>query len=352
MRSTMAFFTGMMPDLNFDNPKVRDEVIGIARYWIEEIGVDGLRLDAARHIYEDSRVDDNQNWWIEYRAELQKINPNIYLVGEVWEKAENIAPFLHGLPALFNFDLSFSILESVKRGQSVSAYIDGHSWTVDESMAFETGYLKNQQIYLEQTPDFDDAIFLSNHDQNRVLSVLGGNLEKGKLAAAILLTMPGTPYIYYGEEIGMLGMKPDPNIREPFLWNTEANDTIRTKWMDPEYTSDNSVVPLAHQLDDENSIFHHYRRIIDLRNRSKALSFGGLKNAHYGTNELISYFRIHEDEQLLVIHNLSDLTASVQLKQKDQTFTEVFFCTEGEEFDAGGFDMSPYSTVILQSNQP
>jgi alpha-amylase len=122
--------------------------------------------------------------------------------------------------------------------------------------------------------------------------------------------------------------------------------------MDPEYTSDNSVVPLAHQLDDENSIFHHYRRIIDLRNRSKALSFGGLKNAHYGTNELISYFRIHEDEQLLVIHNLSDLTASVQLKQKDQTFTEVFFCTEGEEFDAGGFDMSPYSTVILQSNQP
>jgi alpha-amylase len=347
-----GFFTGMMPDLNFDNPKVRDEVIGIARYWIEEIGVDGLRLDAARHIYEDSRVDDNQNWWIEYRAELQKINPNIYLVGEVWEKAENIAPFLHGLPALFNFDLSFSILESVKRGQSVSAYIDGHSWTVDESMAFETGYLKNQQIYLEQTPDFDDAIFLSNHDQNRVLSVLGGNLEKGKLAAAILLTMPGTPYIYYGEEIGMLGMKPDPNIREPFLWNTEANDTIRTKWMDPEYTSDNSVVPLAHQLDDENSIFHHYRRIIDLRNRSKALSFGGLKNAHYGTNELISYFRIHEDEQLLVIHNLSDLTASVQLKQKDQTFTEVFFCTEGEEFDAGGFDMSPYSTVILQSNQP
>jgi alpha-amylase len=239
-----GFFTGMMPDLNFDNPKVRDEVIGIARYWIEEIGVDGLRLDAARHIYEDSRVDDNQNWWIEYRAELQKINPNIYLVGEVWEKAENIAPFLHGLPALFNFDLSFSILESVKRGQSVSAYIDGHSWTVDESMAFETGYLKNQQIYLEQTPDFDDAIFLSNHDQNRVLSVLGGNLEKGKLAAAILLTMPGTPYIYYGEEIGMLGMKPDPNIREPFLWNTEANDTIRTKWMDPEYTSDNSVVPL------------------------------------------------------------------------------------------------------------
>jgi alpha-amylase len=155
-----GFFTGMMPDLNFDNPKVRDEVIGIARYWIEEIGVDGLRLDAARHIYEDSRVDDNQNWWIEYRAELQKINPNIYLVGEVWEKAENIAPFLHGLPALFNFDLSFSILESVKRGQSVSAYIDGHSWTVDESMAFETGYLKNQQIYLEQTPDFDDAIFL------------------------------------------------------------------------------------------------------------------------------------------------------------------------------------------------
>ena len=71
-----GFFTGLMPDLNFDNPQVRKEVIDIARYWIEEVGVDGFRLDAAKHIYEDSRVADNQNWWKEYRSELEKFNPD------------------------------------------------------------------------------------------------------------------------------------------------------------------------------------------------------------------------------------------------------------------------------------
>lgn len=100
---------------------------------------------------------------------------------------------------------------------------------MDENTPLEAGYLKNQQIYQNETSDYQDAIFLSNHDQNRVLSALGGDIQKGKLAASVLLTMPGTPYIYYGEEIGMLGMKPDPNIREPFLWNEKGKDQMRTK---------------------------------------------------------------------------------------------------------------------------
>jgi alpha-amylase len=345
-----GFFTGMMPDLNFDNPEVRDEVIEFARYWIEDIGVDGLRLDAARHIYEDSRVEDNQNWWREYRAALKDINPNVYLVGEVWEKTENIAPFLHGLPALFNFDLSFSIIESIKRGKSVSAYISGHSWEVDENTPLEAGYLKNQQIYQNETSDYQDAIFLSNHDQNRVLSALGGDIQKGKLAASILLTMPGTPYIYYGEEIGMLGMKPDPNIREPFLWNEKEKDQMRTKWISPEFTSDQTVTPLSTQLREENSIYHHYKNLIEFRNHSMPLTFGEFETAGYSNGSLLSYYRIHDDQQLLIIHNISDQMAIVQLKPEDEIFNTLEFSTNHEKLIKNGVDLKPYSSIILTKN--
>ncbi len=345
-----GFFTGMMPDLNYDNPKVREEVVNIARFWMEEIGVDGLRLDAARHIYEDSRVEDNENWWKEYRAALEKVNPDVYLVGEVWEKTENIAPFLHGLPALFNFDLSFSILESIKREKSVSAFISGHSWAVDENMSFEGGYLKNQQIYQNETTDYEDAIFLSNHDQNRVLSALGGDISKGKLAAAILLTMPGTPYIYYGEEISMLGMKPDPNIREPFLWDKTENDSGRTKWIKPEFSNEQTVTPLALQVNDKNSIFNHYKSLIKIRNQSKALTFGNLVDADYSNGDLVSYFRKDDDQRLLVIHNLTDRPVSIQLKTDDSDFNNVLFSTYGELLENQSIDLSPFSSIILEEN--
>ncbi len=343
-----GFFTGMMPDLNFDNPEVRREVIAISEFWLKEVNVDGFRLDAARHIYEDSRVKDNENWWKEYRAALQQDKPDVYLVGEVWEKTEIIAPFLHGLPALFNFDLSFSMLECIKRGKSVSAFISEHAWDIDEKVSFESGYLKNQSVYQNETSDYQDAIFLSNHDQNRILSALEGNIEKGKLAASLLLTMPGTPYIYYGEEIGMLGEKPDPNIREPFLWDEVHKDHIRTNWIEPEFTTDETVIPLSKQINDNNSILNHYKSLIHLRNSSAALTYGDFSPALYGNTDLISFYRKKDGDQVLVIHNLSGQRVTVQLKKDDEKFDYVLFSTYGEKTVNDSFDLEPYSSIILQ----
>lgn len=343
-----GFFTGMMPDLNFDNPAVREEVIGLAKYWMEDVGVDGFRLDAARHIYEDSRVEDNQNWWKEYRAALEEIDPEVYLVGEVWDKTDKIAPFLHGLPALFNFDLAFSMLESIEREKSVTAFISGHSWAVHEDISLEDGYLQNQTIYQNEAADYEDAIFLSNHDQNRILSALEGDIKKGKLAAAILLTMPGTPYIYYGEEVGMLGMKPDPNIREPFLWKAAANDVERTKWIEPEFTTDDTVTPLSTQQDDQSSMYHHYKSLIQIRNNSAALTHGDFSKANYGKSNLVAYYRDHGNEQVLIIHNLSNRAAIVQLKAEDEAFSKLLYSTFGEHLDGIGCDMNAFSSVILQ----
>ena len=118
-----GYFWGGMPDLNFDNPKVREEVYNIGRYWLQEVGVDGFRLDAARHIFPDDRPEDNHQFWQEFKAEMQKVKPDVYLVGEVWAEAETVAPYFKGLPALFNFEMSWKMLAALKQGTGASLAI-------------------------------------------------------------------------------------------------------------------------------------------------------------------------------------------------------------------------------------
>ncbi|MDH5400067.1 MAG: alpha-amylase family glycosyl hydrolase [Cyclobacteriaceae bacterium] len=298
-----GFFTGMMPDFNFDNPQVRQEFYKIGRFWMEEIGVDGFRLDAAKHIYPDDRAGDNHAFWEEFRREMQTIKSDAYTVGEVWANATSTAEYTGGFSALFNFDLAFSILESVKKEEIVSASISGHGWKVAEK-SFIIQLAENKKLFSARNPDFTDAVFLSNHDQNRYMSVLGNSPEKARLATAILFTLPGQPYLYYGEEIGMLGQKPDPNIREPFLWDTPEKDTTRTKWMEPVFTTDQTITPLSAQQKDPHSLFNHYKNLIHLRRTNKALAFGDITPIETGNKALVAFERSTQDTAILVIHNL------------------------------------------------
>jgi len=185
-----GFFIGGMPDLNYDNPKVRQEIYVIGKFWLEEIGVDGFRLDAAKHIFPDDRPLDNHAFWKGFRAKMEAIKPNVYLVGEVYDKKEIVAPYLPGLPALFNFDFHYTLLEVLN---------------TENGMLLAKKQKEILGFYQGITPNFIDATISSNHDQPRLLNELGSDPEKYKQASAILLTMPGAPYLYYGEEIGMLG---------------------------------------------------------------------------------------------------------------------------------------------------
>jgi alpha-amylase len=310
-----GFFWGGMPDLNFDNPKVREEIYDIGRFWLEEVGVDGFRLDAAKHIFEDHRAEDNHAFWIEFRHEMQKIKPDVYLVGEVWADTETLAPYLPGLPSMFNFDLAFSILHMLNHEKNISAMVKGHSTEIKEDVPFEQAFVNIQQKYKTVTSDFVDAIFLSNHDQNRIMSVLGNDMPKAKQAVAILLSLPGTPYLYYGEEIGMKGMKPDPNIREPFIWDILERDNFRTRWIEPEYTTDATVIPLAIQQNDPNSLYNLYKELIALRNLSPALTFGEFSTSDISGEKVLAWEMKHANQEILAVHNISSSeNAEINLK--------------------------------------
>jgi alpha-amylase len=324
-----------MPDLNYESPKVRKEVINIAKFWLQEIGVDGFRLDAAKHIYPISH-EKNYEWWNEFRKELEKVNPEVLLVGEVWDETLVVAPYLASIHSVFNFDLGLEIIKAVKEENGIRI--------ADRLVDIRDMYASFNQNYV-------DGIFTTNHDQERLMSQLNGNMDHARMAAALLLTFPGAPHIYYGEELGMIGKAPDHNFRSSFLWDEADFDKGQTRWIAHPYIKGQALPqPLKIQKKDKKSLFHHYKKLIHLRNKSYGLTYGDFVPANFGNESLCAFYRIHEKENLLVLHNLSGETVDVSISDVIRQFTDLYFCTCTEEswvFSADSLVLPPYTTLIL-----
>lgn len=328
-----GYFYGGMPDLNFDNPKLRQEIFNVGKFWLEEVGVDGFRLDAARHIFPDDRAEDSHRWWEEFRSEMRKVKDDVYLVGEVWASANEVAPYMQGLPALFNFDIGGAIVNAVQQ-EDAGMLVENHK--------------KIRNFYKTVNPDYVDATFITNHDQNRIMSEVNGDVNKARMAAALLFTLPGSPYIYYGEEIGMQGKKPDELIREPFIWEEKEEDDCRATWMEPKYNTDETVTPADEQLEDDDSLLNHYRDLIHLRNNSSALTYGELEPVNLNVKGVTAFLRKHGEDTVLVLHNLTGQEKTVNRPAYLEQYDEVLFKTQEVELDENEIELEPYSTVVLQ----
>ena len=339
-----GYFNGLCPDLNLDNPKVREEILEIANFWLNEVKVDGFRMDAARHIFLDERATDNHNFWVWFREEMEKIKPDVYLVGEVWSDAKTVAPYLKGLPSLFNFEIGYAISEVAASG------ID--------TIGLVKKYKDISDYYKSVTTEFLDATFIKNHDQTRLLTELKGNQKKARIAASLLLTLPGTPYLYYGEEIGMLGDKlktyedffgPDAYVREPFIWDSTGQDPLQTSWEKPEFSTDSTVVPAEVQQGDPESLLTFYKKLITHRNSSKALTYGDIDYSGLNVSEVVSFTRNYENESELVLHNISDVEVTLNLDKKNSRFKDVvYFSNDAYIREGNDLTLPAFSTVILK----
>lgn len=310
-----AMFWKGMPDLNYDSEALREDIYAIVRYWLTDIGVDGFRLDAARHIYPPWLREKNIEFWEEFGQVVKRANPDGYTVGEVWAKAEEVAPYFKGLKANFHFDLSFAVQKIIATGKDAGLV--------------ET-LMHDYQLFGTHNPDFVDATMLTNHDQVRIGSVADGNVDKMKLAAAMLLTLPGQPYLYYGEEIGMLGRKPDERLREPFLWTDHRDDPDRPRWIKPLYSRRAAVRAVSMQVPDPDSLMNHYRRLITLRKQHPALAQivrPNLRPALDSERKIVAYYRTNPTEPVLVIHNISGRTRLVDLGGEELPYSRILFQT-------------------------
>lgn len=340
----LAPFSDSMPDLNFDNPEVRNEIEDIGQFWLKK-GLDGFRLDAAKHIYENLQSDHNEAttaknvaWWQEFRSKLNEVNPKAYMVGEVWEKsASSIAPFLdRAFDSGFNFALAEQILNAVSAEK-------------DNNLAFT---LKRTLDYYAQKSNgnFIDAVFLSNHDQNRVMSVLGGDVHHAKMAASLLLTLPGNPFLYYGEEIGMKGSKPDEEIREPMQWYAAGKGPQQTTWEPAASNSGKDAPNVEAELKDPESLLSHYRELITWRQEIPALQGGGIDEYTQDNSNIMAYVRMSGKDTVLVVHNLTgqEQTTTLTSPSGVPTFKSVLKTTDsGSKLDGAKLLLPPYSTVIV-----
>ncbi|WP_438351910.1 alpha-amylase family glycosyl hydrolase [Paenibacillus sp. FA6] len=342
----MGIFWDGMPDLNFDNVAVRTEMKEIGQYWLK-LGLDGFRLDAAKHIFEDLVSDKDKGteakniaWWQEFRSSMNEINPEAYIVGEVWENSiASVAPYLDkAFDSGFNFSLAESIMNSVKSER-------------DNNLAFTLE--RTYKLFSTKSEGkFIDAIFLTNHDQNRVMSQLDGNVDHTKMAASILLTLPGNPFIYYGEEIGMLGAKPDEQIREPMIWYEDgAKGKGQTTWERLIYNTGDDSHSVELQMKDKDSVWTHYRELITWRNEISPLHDGDIQYYDTGNAQILSYVRRTQADVALVVHNLSGEEQEVKIDtaQGENLFTEIIRKgSKAARFDNNMLVIAPYSTVIMK----
>ncbi|HCA28674.1 MAG TPA: alpha-amylase [Ruminococcaceae bacterium] len=328
------FWSGM-PDLNFNNEKVRQEAKNIAGFWLDK-GVDGFRLDAVPHLFDTTEVPFGESgfkktvaWWSEFKEYCHNKKPGCIIVGEVLnDNSGTRASYLPALDSTFHIGLGNQITTAIKAGVSKNNFLNN----------FITN---NYKKYSEANPDYVDAPMLSNHDQNRIIGSVTGKHELMKVAASIYLTLEGIPFIYYGEEIGMFGGKPDEDIRLPYVWGED--EPAQTSWRQSKYKE--AVTPVLEQEKDNSSLLTHYKRIIRVRNENEALYAGKFSGVSLDNDSILAYKMESENQSALVFHNLSQELQDIEIDVNGYTLK---FCQTKEGFAVKGESISipPLSTVI------
>jgi len=284
------FWSGM-PDLNYTEPQVKDEMFDIAGFWLDDMQVDGFRCDAVKYIIENNSVLENTadtySFWEEFNEYYKGINPDAVAVGEAWDATDIVLNYVGDkFDFCFEFELASAIINGVN-AQSPS-------------------YIINKMAEIKEIYPFQQyGTFLTNHDQNRIINELAFNIEKNKIAASVYLTLPGIPYLYYGEEIGMSGMKPDPDIRRPMQWNSGSNAgfTSGSPWhnVNSNYPSYN----VEDQQNEENSLWNWYRKLIMIRSENEALTIGTYQSINTSDGRVYPHIRQYGDEAVAVFINFT-----------------------------------------------
>lgn len=308
-RAYLGLFSASMPDLNHRNPEVRRELFDVARFWLE-FGFDGMRVDAIQHIIEGEdgsirNTDATYAWVAEFEAFVHRVRSGAFVLGETWTETPAIVRY----HAEADLDMS----------------LDYPLWRVTLA-AIQARSAADLAFQLEQTQaqypeDAVRGVFLSNHDQTRhatQLSFPRRDERRLKLAAALLLTMPGTPILYYGEEIGMPDGPGafDVEKRTPMRWEAPAADgTFGFSTAAPWTAPGDAVagVSVAEQRDDPASLWTTYQRLIALRAAHPALRHGATDVVDVGERAVLALHRTVGEDDVLVLANLAGRTVTVSL---------------------------------------
>lgn len=303
-----ANFSDDMPELNFDNEAVRQAVLDVAKFYLD-MGVDGFRFDAAKYIYYGDNAK-SADFWQWYLGELRQMKADVYTVAEVWDGDGVIDQYLPAT-SCFNFTASQTagiIAETAKGGDAnrLTAYVESYlnSLSAKSDVALST-------------------LFVSNHDMDRAAGYLPVASGFMKVAANLYLLSPGSPFIYYGEEIGLRGSRGGSN--------TDANRRLAMVWGDDDTIADpvgatytkQTKEGVAQQAPRGDSLLNHYKLLLMIRRANPEIARGEYKALPFTGTKVGGFTATWEGSTVAVIHNTTDKEQTVDLS----TVTELSFGT-------------------------
>ena len=337
-----GMFSPDMPDLNLANEHVRTDIRDIMKFWIDK-GVSGLRLDAAKEFYSGSapRNIEVLNWLQTTATELK---PDCYLVAEVWENFASIKEYYKsGITSIFNFAFGNSNgkIPQVVRAAGTPNTVQSYATALETS---DTGYFGNNPAYI-------DAPFLSNHDVGRIAGFVNRDPLKTKMAAAMNVFMGGSCFIYYGEEIAMVGAGNDPSKRAPMVWNEARNDGTTNPPPECQLPEEYPFGSLETQRYDDASVYNYYRQIIAIRNALPVISHGRT-TAETALNEgcVSAQRKTWGDERCIILMNIDTQAAQVDLSAYADWTLTVSVSADGNEIvmDGSALTIPAFGVAILR----
>ncbi|MFV0380069.1 MAG: alpha-amylase family glycosyl hydrolase [Anaerorhabdus sp.] len=279
-------FWDQMPDLNLSNQDVKNEIEKIVKYYLD-LGVKGFRLDATTHYFNENKAKNIEflKWFNEM---VKTINPDAYLVGEAWTSEEIIKDMYESnIDSFFNFTMSQkgNIVSSINResGYELAERVEKYNLEIKE---------KNSKAL--------DALFLSNHDNDRSSGYLSSNINKQKLAASIYLLMSGNVFIYYGEEISLKGSGKDENKRLAMNWTNKDNDFEANNPLNSDYKIEQELA-VDEALKDKDSLLNHYKKVLSIRNSHQEFQDGNPLAIDLANDKIMAL----DYGDFIVCHNLS-----------------------------------------------
>lgn len=337
-------FSSDMPEFNYDNPAVYEEVKNIMKFYFDK-GLDGFRLDAVKYFYFNNHTK-NVEVLRKINEIAKEINPKSYIVGECWDSKEVIAKYYEsGIDSFFNFPASVTnpygyILNGINReGDALNTYYKG--------------MLENITLAGNYVP----APFIDNHDTVRFTSTR--NYRNSKFQYALLSMLNGNTFTYYGDEVGMVGTKEvDQNVRIPILWGEEGEkgDCSLISGVTTNELTRYIYPTVSEQINDEESFYNFYKKCLLIRNQNPEIARGSIELVAMDrdVDKLLFISKEYNGSKIGIIFNFSpyyDLNIDITQYGYEKVVGQIVVDCSNKyigELKDGTIQMPSYSIAIVK----
>ena len=365
-------FYSTQPDLNYDNPKVQQEMIDIARFWLD-LGIDGFRADAVPYLFEREgtnceNLPETHIYLKKLRAFMDKNYPGRILLCEANQWPEDVRPYFGDGDEFhmgFHFPIMPRIFMALKKERADDMIeILNRTPAIPENCQWCTFLRNHDELTLEMVTEEErqwmwqqyapePRMKLNLGIRRRLAPLLDNDHRKIELANSLLFTLPGSPIIYYGDEIGMgdnIELFDRNGVRTPMQWDNSPNAGFTTGKPFTDVIEGNlgyQHVNVASQLEDEPSLFHAIKKMIQIRKQFHAFGRGTMEWVETGNPAVAAYVRTYNDETLLILNNLSGSSQTVNLPSEYRGQATNLLTEEQVQLESS-LVLQPYSHLWLK----